>query len=731
MKADPGSAFSHAAFCGCMGCSAERGETDAEGSAILQRLFDSGPLRFLDPSGDPTLVGTTATNGKSIISSQEAAGLIARNPLTWAIDGDLEVTYSFATNATAGIGFEEFSEPNKAAVRDILALYAEVSGLTFREVAATDAADFTYKVQSGTTNGGGFFDGENVVVGNVSFDPVAEPGNFLYNLLLHETGHALGLSHPGNYNGAGATYAADAEFFSDSAQFTNLSYFSETNTGADFGFLATLGLHDILAIQQEYGTNTTTRSGNTVYGFNDTTGLDVFDLSADDGRGVAIWDTGGTDTLDFSGSSQGTELDLREGSFSSVNGDTGNVSIAYGVTIENGIGSAGSDLIRGNDVANTLWGGAGNDTIIGGDNSQPQTQADPRIVQGVVRKAGMSTGAHRRLGFLALALLLLIGLGGLLTMLGIRNAGLEQLEQSLEAFEREVGPLDPSGYDVEAHLRRGESSEAFERTQALYREGRGALEAGRIEEVVLAVEALESLRVGLLEDPQLLDLLLSAAAARHGLDLAAAVLASPDATPPLIERTAASLDSSQDGLGHERAMISECEFFLAATRRRPFEGPSDRLYRWFRGPGDEAGLIRVHHGLVEAMRQPIMEVAAHARERARPESPAAEIVHGSLMPNLARAVFEHRREISSRRLLRLGAAARLAAGDKDALRALAAASAEGFDAVFAEPPAWEIAEKAVRIYFPQARDHQTEEAPRSGTPPFPLDLTVHLVRAEG
>ncbi|MEM0986532.1 MAG: M10 family metallopeptidase C-terminal domain-containing protein [Pseudomonadota bacterium] len=383
VKADPGSAFSHAAFCGCMGCSAERGETDAEGSAILQRLFDSGPLRFLDPSGDPTLVGTTATNGKSIISSQEAAGLIARNPLTWAIDGDLEVTYSFATNATAGIGFEEFSEPNKAAVRDILALYAEVSGLTFREVAATDAADFTYKVQSGTTNGGGFFDGENVVVGNVSFDPVAEPGNFLYNLLLHETGHALGLSHPGNYNGAGATYAADAEFFSDSAQFTNLSYFSETNTGADFGFLATLGLHDILAIQQEYGTNTTTRSGNTVYGFNDTTGLDVFDLSADDGRGVAIWDTGGTDTLDFSGSSQGTELDLREGSFSSVNGDTGNVSIAYGVTIENGIGSAGSDLIRGNDVANTLWGGAGNDTIIGGDNSQPQTQADPRDFRGV------------------------------------------------------------------------------------------------------------------------------------------------------------------------------------------------------------------------------------------------------------------------------------------------------------------------------------------------------------
>src|SRR6185369_665709 len=43
------------------------------------------------------------------------------------------------------------------------------------------------------------------------------------------------------------------------------------------------------------------------------------------------------------------------------------VAIAYGVTIENATGSAGNDVIIGNDAANVLDGGAGNDNLDGGN----------------------------------------------------------------------------------------------------------------------------------------------------------------------------------------------------------------------------------------------------------------------------------------------------------------------------------------------------------------------------
>ena len=57
--------------------------------------------------------------------------------------------------------------------------------------------------------------------------------------LIHEVGHGLGLKHPGGYNAGPAgspapTYATDKAYFEDSQQYSVMSYFGETNTGADF-----------------------------------------------------------------------------------------------------------------------------------------------------------------------------------------------------------------------------------------------------------------------------------------------------------------------------------------------------------------------------------------------------------------------------------------------------------------------------------------------------------------
>jgi serralysin len=148
-----------------------------------------------------------------------------------------------------------------------------------------------------------------------------------------------------------------------------------------------------------YGADLTTRTGDTVYGFNSNADRAVFDFTKNINPFLTIYDAGGHDTLDLSGFTHPSVLDLREGHFSSGFGEqanaellnsmydvnfsqslwnaiyegrtnipgflSDNIGIAYGTVIEDGATGSGNDVLIGNDVDNRLDGGAGSDVYTG------------------------------------------------------------------------------------------------------------------------------------------------------------------------------------------------------------------------------------------------------------------------------------------------------------------------------------------------------------------------------
>lgn len=401
----------------------------------------------LDPAAGGTYLGKPILGFEGIISQIDSGR-------TMRVTSDV-ITYTFLDlnhligiynnknfGFTAAYGLSPFSEAQRTAARDAVTLWDDLIPQTFKESKGLGAdIQFSNSLDPGQayayypTKQGWKFQSD-VFIADPEYNVTNKwfsPGGYGNTTLQHELGHTLGLSHPGAYNGAGATtYAAQAEYAQDSMQYSIMSYWSGAETGSvtrnwltgQANYAQTPMLHDILTIQAKYGADTTTRTGNTTYGFNSNAGNAVYDFTSNKFPYLTIYDAGGVDTLDLSGYGGGNFVDLHAGAFSSVGAavptlaevnagraalgvelfgtplgpttqallnariaerlplieskiaaDTGvtgvnatqydNLAIAYGTVIENAIGGSARDVLWGNQVANKLDGRGGDDVLNG------------------------------------------------------------------------------------------------------------------------------------------------------------------------------------------------------------------------------------------------------------------------------------------------------------------------------------------------------------------------------
>ncbi len=269
------------------------------------------------------------------------------------------LTYSFVTtandNITPGIsGFQTYSADQQTAVRAALAKYSDIAGLTFTEVADSTNVQLRFfrddlkSVGSSSSAGYTWLPTNGDVHINTIY-PDLSAGNYGFEVLIHEIGHALGFKHSGN-TGANSDEGPFLPSSEDNTHNTVMSYNLTAPNMVD------MALFDKAAIHYIYGVNQKIRTTNDTYHISDR----------------YIWDGAGIDTVSASDQTQAVYLNLTAGSWIYAGAKSESILsvnqafIGYGTVIENALGGSGNDTLQGNSLNNSLDGGLGADTMFGG-----------------------------------------------------------------------------------------------------------------------------------------------------------------------------------------------------------------------------------------------------------------------------------------------------------------------------------------------------------------------------
>lgn len=292
------------------------------------------------------------------------------------------VTYSFMDQVIAEdssqqiANFRAMGDDYKTAVRQVLGQYSTAARIQFVEVADSSSAQLRYGMYSGRAGipAGIPNDGESFVRGyssghagdvwiNHTSSKMADPaqGGQAYQILVHETGHALGLKHPGSYSSFDlGPFLPAAE---DTGANTVMSYNGSITANSG------LGPYDVNAVGFLYGPRAAGQYGllfagddqaNTVTGDAGDNVLQGYDgndsMTGGDGNDVAVCGGGS----DFANGNLGND---------SLNGNAGDDTVRGGQGDDSVRGGQGSDCVYGDLGSDQVFGDVGNDTVYGGKNN--------------------------------------------------------------------------------------------------------------------------------------------------------------------------------------------------------------------------------------------------------------------------------------------------------------------------------------------------------------------------
>ena len=208
----------------------------------------------------------------------EIAGYLTDGFWEWGEDG--RRVFAVAPGGTISANITALTEEGQQLARWALESWTYVSGINF-EFVEHDNAQITFDDEaiddptiagyaSSTVNHGVISSSHINIPIPTLVDGATTIRSWSLSTYVHEIGHALGLGHPGPYNGSPFYNGYHNVFLNDSQQATLMSYSGQgwnTYINASWAIPVTPMIVDIIAIQDLYGVPDNINTGDTIYGY--------------------------------------------------------------------------------------------------------------------------------------------------------------------------------------------------------------------------------------------------------------------------------------------------------------------------------------------------------------------------------------------------------------------------------------------------------------------------------